>query len=72
MDGFKESENVIVLGATNFQKALDPAIMRPGRFDKTITVPLPDIRGRKLIFDYYIKNIKVIWFNSKLLISSKI
>jgi len=45
MDGFKESENVVVIGATNFEKALDPAIMRPGRFDKTIHVPLPDIRG---------------------------
>ena len=47
IDGFKESDNVIVIGATNFEKALDPAILRPGRFDKTIHVPLPDVRGRK-------------------------
>jgi ATP-dependent metalloprotease len=43
MDGFKESDNVIIIGATNFEKALDPAILRPGRFDKIIHVPLPDV-----------------------------
>ena len=59
MDGFKETENVIVIGATNFEKALDPAIMRPGRFDKTIHVPYPDVKGRKEIIDFYLKNIKV-------------
>ena len=68
MDGFKETENVIVVGATNFEKALDPAIIRPGRFDKTIHVPLPDIKGifnfkikllgRKSIFDLYLNKIK--------------
>ena len=47
MDGFKDHDNVIVIGATNFEKVLDAAIMRPGRFDKTIHVPLPDVRGRK-------------------------
>lgn len=49
MDGFKESENVIVIGATNFEKALDSAVKRPGRFDKTINVPYPDIRGREKV-----------------------
>ena len=46
MDGFKETDNIIVIGATNFQKSMGPAILRPGRFDKTIQVPLPDVRGR--------------------------
>jgi ATP-dependent metalloprotease len=47
MDGFKETENVIVIGATNIEESLDPALMRPGRFDKVIKVPLPDVKGRK-------------------------
>jgi len=47
MDGFKEHENVIVIGATNFEKSIDNAVRRPGRFDKTIHVPYPDIRGRE-------------------------
>lgn len=46
MDGFKNSENVIVIGATNLEQALDSAIKRPGRFDKTIHIPLPDKKGR--------------------------
>jgi ATP-dependent metalloprotease len=58
MDGFKETDNVIVIGATNFEKALDPAILRPGRFDKTIHVPLPDVKGRQSIFQLYLKSIK--------------
>jgi len=47
MDGFKETDNVIVIGATNLEKNLDSALKRPGRFDKTIHVPLPDIKGRE-------------------------
>jgi len=47
MDGFKEHENVIVIGATNFEKSIDHAVRRPGRFDKTIHVPYPDIKGRE-------------------------
>lgn len=46
MDGFKQTESVIVIGATNFEQVLDPALKRPGRFDKTIHVPLPDVKGR--------------------------
>lgn len=46
MDGFKQSDNVIVIGATNMEESLDAAIKRPGRFDKIIHVPLPDVRGR--------------------------
>jgi ATP-dependent metalloprotease len=47
MDGFIESDNVIVIGATNFEKSIDPAILRPGRFDKIINVPYPDVKGRQ-------------------------
>jgi len=42
MDGFKSTESVIVIGATNMEDALDPAIKRPGRFDKIIRIPLPN------------------------------
>ncbi|CAD8199289.1 unnamed protein product [Paramecium pentaurelia] len=58
MDGFKQTESVIVIGATNFEKVLDPALKRPGRFDKMIHVPLPDVKGREQIFSYYLKKIK--------------
>jgi len=47
-----------VIGATNMESSIDPAIKRPGRFDKIIHVPLPDIRGRESIFSYYLKTIK--------------
>ncbi|KAL4460263.1 hypothetical protein ABPG74_000014 [Tetrahymena malaccensis] len=58
MDGFRERDNVIVIGATNFEQSIDSAIKRPGRFDKTINVPYPDIRGREQLFDYYLKKIQ--------------
>jgi ATP-dependent metalloprotease len=58
MDGFKQTDNIIVIGATNIEKALDPAIKRPGRFDKIIHVPLPDVKGRQDILTYYLKKIK--------------
>ncbi|CAD8076415.1 unnamed protein product [Paramecium primaurelia] len=58
MDGFKQTESVIVIGATNFEQVLDPALKRPGRFDKMIHVPLPDVRGREQIFSYYLNKIK--------------
>lgn len=54
MDGFKKTDNIIVIGATNLEQALDYAIKRPGRFDKTIHIPLPDIKGRQSIFKYYL------------------
>ncbi len=47
MDGFESSEGVIIIAATNRPDVLDPAIMRPGRFDRRITVPRPDVRGRE-------------------------
>lgn len=58
MDGFKQSSNIIVIGATNQEKSIDKAILRPGRFDKTINVPYPDYEGRKKILYYYLDKIK--------------
>lgn len=53
MDGFKAKKNVIIIGATNVPHQLDPAILRPGRFDKLIYMPLPDLEGREKIFELY-------------------
>lgn len=50
MDGFGSQSNVIVFAATNMKDALDPAVLRPGRFDRIIDIPLPDIEARKKIF----------------------
>ncbi|KAJ4495533.1 ATP-dependent peptidase [Lentinula lateritia] len=57
MDGFKQSEGVIVIAATNVPETLDPALVRPGRFDRHIAVPLPDIRGRVQILQHHMKNV---------------
>ncbi|KAF7976298.1 hypothetical protein HWV62_5812 [Athelia sp. TMB] len=57
MDGFLQSEGVIVIAATNFPEALDPALTRPGRFDRIVAVPLPDIRGRTQILKHYMKDV---------------
>jgi ATP-dependent metalloprotease len=59
MDGFDENHGVIVIGATNFAESLDEALLRPGRFDKHVTVPLPDVGGRKEILEMYAKKTKV-------------
>ena len=58
MDGLEERENVIVLAATNRPDVLDTAILRPGRFDRTVVVPMPDAKGRKAILDVHAKNKK--------------
>ncbi len=58
MDGLEGRENVIVLAATNRPDVLDPAILRPGRFDRTIIVQMPDMKGRKAILDVHAKNKK--------------
>ncbi|XP_043960033.1 ATP-dependent zinc metalloprotease YME1L1-like isoform X2 [Gambusia affinis] len=58
MDGFKPNEGVIVIGATNFAEALDSALVRPGRFDMQVTVPRPDVKGRKEILNWYLSKIK--------------
>lgn len=58
MDGFEKNDNILVIGATNHEDILDPAAVRPGRFDKKIHVPLPDINGRDDIFSLYLQKIK--------------
>jgi ATP-dependent metalloprotease len=57
MDGFEKTDNILIIGATNHEDALDPAAVRPGRFDKKIHVPLPDVNGREDIFNYYLGQI---------------
>ncbi|CDW81299.1 atp-dependent metalloprotease family protein [Stylonychia lemnae] len=57
MDGFEKNDQIMVIGATNHEEILDPAAVRPGRFDKKIHVPLPDINGRENIFDLYLNRI---------------
>jgi len=56
MDGFESSEGIIVIAATNRPDILDPALLRPGRFDRQIYVPLPDVRGRLEILKIHTKN----------------
>jgi cell division protease FtsH len=57
MDGFESNEGVIIIAATNRPDVLDPAILRPGRFDRRITVPRPDIRGRAGILAVHTKKV---------------
>ncbi|KDQ60825.1 hypothetical protein JAAARDRAFT_31809 [Jaapia argillacea MUCL 33604] len=57
MDGFEQSEGVVVIAATNFPESLDQALVRPGRFDRIVAVPLPDLRGRVQILKHHIKNV---------------
>ncbi|MFN3234684.1 MAG: ATP-dependent zinc metalloprotease FtsH [Gammaproteobacteria bacterium] len=57
MDGFQGNESVIVVAATNRPDVLDPALLRPGRFDRQVTVGLPDIRGREKILDVHMKKV---------------
>ncbi|MCE7519207.1 ATP-dependent zinc metalloprotease FtsH [Vreelandella titanicae] len=57
MDGFEANEGVIVIAATNRPDVLDPALMRPGRFDRQVTVGLPDIRGREHILGVHLRKV---------------
>ena len=57
MDGFDTGANVIVIAATNRPDVLDPALLRPGRFDRQVVVPMPDIRGREQILGVHLKKI---------------
>ncbi len=59
MDGFDTNSGVIVIAATNRPDVLDPALLRPGRFDRQVTVPLPDIRGREQILIVHMRKIPV-------------
>ena len=59
MDGFETGTNVIVIAATNRPDVLDPALMRPGRFDRQVVVPLPDIRGREQILNVHMKKVPI-------------
>jgi len=57
MDGFEGNEGVIVIAATNRPDVLDPALLRPGRFDRQVVVPLPDIRGREQILNVHLSKV---------------
>lgn len=57
MDGFEGNEGVIIISATNRPDVLDPALLRPGRFDRQVVVPLPDIRGREQILKVHLKKV---------------
>ena len=59
MDGFDGNEGVIVIAATNRPDVLDPALLRPGRFDRQVVVPLPDIRGREQILKVHMRRVPV-------------
>ena len=59
MDGFEGTEGIIVVAATNRPDVLDPALLRPGRFDRQVTVPLPDIRGREQILQVHMRKVPV-------------
>ena len=59
MDGFEVNEGIIVVAATNRPDVLDPALLRPGRFDRHVVVPSPDIKGREKILKTHSKNIKL-------------
>ena len=59
MNGFEGNEGVIVIAATNRPDVLDPALLRPGRFDRQVVVPLPDIRGREQILNVHIRKVPI-------------
>jgi ATP-dependent metalloprotease len=57
LDGFEQNSGVIILAATNFPEMLDKALTRPGRFDRNVVVPLPDVRGRMAILKHHMKKV---------------
>ena len=59
MDGFDNKKGIVVLAATNRPDSLDPALLRPGRFDRRVPVELPDLTGRKAILELHLKDVKV-------------
>ncbi len=56
MDGFGAHENIIIMAATNRPDVLDPALLRPGRFDRQIVINVPDVKGREEILQIYVRN----------------
>src|SRR5205823_2815047 len=59
MDGFETNRGVIIMAATNRPETLDPALLRPGRFDRTVVVDKPDLTGREAILRVHVRNIKL-------------
>ena len=59
MDGFEGNNGVMILAATNRPESLDPALLRPGRFDRRVPVELPDLKGREEILKVHTKKVKV-------------
>jgi cell division protease FtsH len=59
MDGFDSKKGVIIMAATNRPEVLDPALLRPGRFDRQVLVDKPDVRGREAILKIHVKNVKL-------------
>ncbi len=59
MDGFEGKEGIIIMAATNRPDVLDPALLRPGRFDRQVVVPLPDIKGREKILEVHMRKVPI-------------
>ena len=59
MDGLQSLNDVVIIGATNRPDIVDPALLRPGRFDRVILTPVTDLEGRKKIFDIYLKKMPI-------------
>jgi cell division protease FtsH len=59
MDGFDTQEGIIIIAATNRPDVLDPALLRPGRFDRQVTINLPDVRGREAILKVHARNVRL-------------
>src|SRR5437764_5114969 len=59
MDGFDSKKAIIIMAATNRPEVLDPALLRPGRFDRQVLVDKPDVRGREAILKIHVKTVKL-------------